>query len=33
MKDLPRFKKFLVGFVKRKEEKKYQKEGRDKAYI
>ncbi len=33
MKDLPRFKKFLVGFVKRKEEKKYLSEGRDKAYI
>jgi alpha/beta superfamily hydrolase len=33
MKDLPRFKKFLVGFVKRKEEKKYAAEGRDKAYL
>jgi hypothetical protein len=33
MKDLPKFKKFLVGFVKRKEEKKYMSEGRDKAYL
>jgi alpha/beta superfamily hydrolase len=33
MKDLPRFKKFLVGFVKRKEEKKYLSEGRDNAYL
>ena len=33
MKDLPRFKKFLVGFVKRKEEKKYESEGKDDAYL
>jgi hypothetical protein len=33
MKDLPRFKKFLVGIVKRKEEKKYLSEGKDKAYL
>lgn len=33
MKDVPPFKKFLVGFVKRKEEKKYLSQGRDKAYI
>ncbi|HXH20107.1 MAG TPA: hypothetical protein VNJ07_13610 [Chitinophagales bacterium] len=32
MKDVPRFKKFLVGFVKRKEEKKYLRDGRDVAY-
>lgn len=31
MKDLPHFKKFLVGFVKRKEEKKYKREGHDVA--
>lgn len=33
MKDLPKFKKFLVGFVKKKEEKRYLSEGRDSAYI
>lgn len=33
MKDLPRFKKFLVGFVKRKEEKRYMQEGRDVDYF
>ena len=33
MKDLPKFKKFLVGFIKRKEEKKYKKEGHDNAYF
>jgi hypothetical protein len=33
MKDLPRFKKFLIGFGKRKEEKKYLSGGKDKAYI
>ena len=33
MKDLPGFKKFLVGFIKRKEEKKYKKEGHDNAYF
>ncbi len=33
MKDMPGFKKFLVGFVKRKEEKKYIKEGNDSAYL
>lgn len=33
MKDLPRFKNFLVGFVKRKEEKRYIREGRDVDYF
>ncbi len=33
MKDLPGFKKFLIGFVKRSEEKKYKKNSRDKAYL
>lgn len=33
MKDVPGFKKFLIGFVKRKEEKKYLAERADKAYI
>ncbi|MDZ4847153.1 MAG: hypothetical protein SH857_16595 [Chitinophagales bacterium] len=33
MKGVPGFKKFLVGFVKRKEEKKYKKNGNDSAYI
>ncbi|MCF8258957.1 MAG: hypothetical protein K9J06_15485 [Flavobacteriales bacterium] len=33
MKDVPGFKKFLIGFVKRGEEKKYRKKGKDSAYI
>lgn len=33
MKDIPGFKKFLIGFVKRSEEKKFKKEGKDSAYI
>jgi hypothetical protein len=33
MKDIPGFKKFLIGFVKRSEEKKYRKQGKDAAYI
>lgn len=33
MKSVPGFKRFLIGFVKRKEEKKYRKEGKDSAYI
>jgi hypothetical protein len=33
MKDLPRFKKFLVSIVKKKEEKRYLTEGRDSAYL
>jgi len=33
MKDIPAFKKFLAGFVKKKEEKKYKREGKDRAYL
>lgn len=33
MKDIPGFKKFLIGFVKRSEERKYRKERKDSAYI
>ena len=33
MKDVPAFKKFLISFVKRGEEKKYKKEKHDKAYL
>jgi hypothetical protein len=33
MKDIPLFKKFLIGFVKRKEEKKYKRSRKDKAYF
>lgn len=33
MKDLSGFKKFLIGFVKRSEEKRYRKQGHDSAYI
>jgi hypothetical protein len=33
MKDIPGFKKFLIGFVKRSEERKFKKEGKDSAYI
>jgi hypothetical protein len=33
MKDVPGFKKFLIGFVKRSEEKKYKKQHADKAYL
>lgn len=33
MKDIPGFKKFLIGFVKRSEEKKFKREGKDSAYI
>jgi len=29
---VPAFKRFLVGFVKRKTEKQYEKDGSDKAY-
>lgn len=33
MKDVPGFKKFIIGFVKRSEERKFMKRGRDSAYI
>lgn len=33
MKGVPAFKRFLVGFIKHKEEKKYKKEGKDQAYF
>jgi hypothetical protein len=33
MKDVPGFKKFLIGFVKRSEERKFKKKGKDSAYI
>ena len=33
MKNISGFKKFLIGFIKRKEERKYKKEYSDKAYI
>lgn len=33
MKDVPGFKRFLIGFVKRSEEKKYNKQHSDKAYL
>lgn len=33
MKDLPLFKKFLVGFVKRAEERKYARNKKDRAYM
>ena len=33
MKDIPLFKKFFIGFVKRKEEKKYKRLKKDKAYF
>ncbi len=33
MKDIPGFKRFLIGFVKRSEEKKFRKQGKDAAYI
>jgi len=33
MKDIPGFKKFLIGFVKRGEETKYRKQGTDSAYL
>ncbi len=33
MKDIPGFKKFLIGFVKRKEERKIKKGGKDSAYL
>ena len=33
MKDVPGFKKLLIGFVKRSEERKFKKKGKDSAYI
>jgi len=33
MKDVPGWKKFIIGFVKRSEEKKYKKDKHDKAYL